>query len=194
MSKNLCFLLLGLSDCGSFDFSFDSSLGTISPAFPNRRFMCGKVAVRLPISSSSSSSSGCIRDIISPFRLSRSSSVMPMRSTISSTCLMPRSFAHFRQSPSFVLLPFSTLVIKITATFFLHLLHSVGFIEFLLVEWSVREYREPLRRRTHTMRCRPSGPKRQDSLRFPFGFSASGSGHRSEAPAHSGYKHIRRRR
>ena len=64
----------------------------------------------------------------------QATSEMPMRSTMSSTCLIFSSRAHFRHRPSFVLTPFSTFVIKITAMFFLHRLQMVGFISSLLPE------------------------------------------------------------
>ena len=67
-------------------------------------------------------------DIISVVRLSRSSSLMPIFFIISSMGLMPISLAHFRHRPSFLVVPFSILVIKITATFLPQRLHIVGCI------------------------------------------------------------------
>ena len=103
----------------------------------NSWFRKGKVAVR-PSSSSPSPSSlwgWFIRpsrpsappkaDIISVVRLSRSSSLMPIFFIISSMGLMPSSLAHFRHRPSFLVVPFSILVIKITATFLPQRLHII---------------------------------------------------------------------
>ena len=85
---------------------------------PKKRLRNGNVAV-LPSSSSlsASGSSASVRPsrfsappkapIISLEILSRSSSVMPMRRIISSTCGSPRFFAHLRQSPSLTFCPFS---------------------------------------------------------------------------------------
>ena len=100
---------------------------------PKSLFKKGKVAV-CPSGFSPAPSSGSVSwsppstDIISPEKFSRSSSESPISLIMSSTCLMPRSLAHFRQSPSLVEVSFSIFVIKITATFFLQRLQSVGFI------------------------------------------------------------------
>ena len=91
-----------------------------------------------PVSSSSAEKripciSDCISSSGSPFSsslatFSMSLSVIPSFSIMSVTGLMPSSLAHWRHSPSSVVLPFSSRVTKITATFFLHLEHSGIFI------------------------------------------------------------------
>ena len=66
--------------------------------------------------------------IISLFRLSRSSSVMPMRCIMSFTWGSPRLLAHFRHRPSLTVLSPSIRVMNTVAIFFLHLEQSVGCI------------------------------------------------------------------
>ena len=103
------------------------SAGTFPPLLPPKSlFKNGNVAV-LPSSSESSSpppfsmsirlSTPLRAFIISPLRLSRSSSEMPIFSSISSTGFMCSSRAHFRHSPSFFCSLPSTLVINTIATF-----------------------------------------------------------------------------
>ena len=106
-----------------------------SPPLLNRRFRNGNVAV-FPASSSSVSPPGSssafsmesMACIISLFKLSKSSSVMPIRCIMSLTCGRPRFFAHFRHRPSLTVLSPSIRVIKTVAIFFLHLEQSVGCI------------------------------------------------------------------
>ena len=68
---------------------------------------------------------------ISEFRVSSSSSEMPMRFIMSSTWGRPRSRAHLRQRPSLTVWPFSIREMKTTATFFLQREQSVGCIVYL---------------------------------------------------------------
>ena len=105
--------------------------------FPKSLFKNGKVAV-LPSSSESESlfsmsispSALPRASIISFVRPSSSSSDRPILFITSSTGFMCSSRAHLRQRPSFFVRPPSSLVMNITATFFLQREQSVGCISW----------------------------------------------------------------
>ena len=105
------------------------------PMFPKSRFRKGKVAVLPSSSESESLFSMSMRpsalpraSIISLVRPSSSSSERPILFITSSTGLKCSSRAHLRQSPSFFAWPPSSLVMNITATFFLQREQRVGCI------------------------------------------------------------------